>query len=185
MSYIQYIRTSFEVVNLILSDRSQVVSVNSVKSSSHMLECHVPQGSILAPSVYSCYTKPIGNIICDSDIQFHLFADDCQLSVSLDPACTTSQTESLRHLENCIVELSDWMFQNNLNNSKTEFLVIGSGVQKSKINSKSITLGGHPIKSAAAARNLSVWIDENLSMVYQIQQVRKSAYLQIHNICII
>ena len=59
-----------------LSDRSKVVSVNGVKSSSHLLECCVPQGSVLGPSLYSCYTKPIGNIIHDSDIQFYLFADD-------------------------------------------------------------------------------------------------------------
>ena len=164
-----------------LSDRSQVVSVNGVKSSSHILECCVPQGSVLGPSMYSRYTKPIGNIIRDSDIQFHLFAEDCQLYVSLDPACTTSHIETLTHLENCIAELSDWMFQNKLklNNDKTEFLVIGSGVQKAKINSKSITVGGHAIKSATAARNLGVWIDESLSMVRQVQEVCKSAYLQI------
>ena len=170
-----------------LSDRSQVVrlfSVNGVKSSSQMLECCVPQGFVLGPSLYSRYTKPIGNIIRNSDIQFHLFADDCQLYVSLDPACTTSHIESLTHLKNCIAELSDWMFQNilKLNNDKTEFIVIGLGVQKAKINSKSITVGGHAIKSATAARNLGVWIDESLSMVHQIQQVSKSTCLQICNI---
>ena len=98
-----------------LSDRSQVVSVNSVKSSSHILECCVPQGSVLGPSLYSRYTKPIGNIIRESDIQFYLFADDCQPYVSLDPACTTSHIESLTHLENCIAELSNWMFKTNSN----------------------------------------------------------------------
>ena len=145
-----------------LSDRSQVVSVNGVKSSSHLLECCVPQGSVLGPSLYSRYTKPIGNIFRESDIQFHLFADDCQPYVSLDPAYTTSHIESLTHLENCIAELSNWMFQNKLklNDDKPEFLVIGSGVQKAKIYSKSITVGGHAIKSATSARNLGVWIDE-------------------------
>ena len=50
-----------------------------------------------------------------------------------------------------------------------------------KINSKSITVGGHAIKSANAARNLGVWIGENLPMVHQIQ-VCKSAYFKIRNI---
>ena len=146
-----------------LSDRSQVVSVNGVKSSSRMLDSCVPQGSVLASSLYSRYTKPILFIIQISSF--------------------TSHIESLNHLENCIAELTDWMFQNKLklNDDKTAFLVIGSGVQKAKINFKSITVGRHAIQSATAARNLSVWIDESLSMVHQMQQVCKSAYLQIRN----
>ena len=73
------------------------------------------------------------------------------------------------------------MFQND---DKTDFLVIGLGVQKYKINSKTITVGGHAIKRATAARNLGVWIDESLSMLHHIQKVCKSAYLQIRNISI-
>ena len=82
-------------------------------------------------------------------------------------------TES--HLINFNGELSDWMFQNKFKlNDKTKFLVIGSGLQKSKINSKSIAVGGHAIKSAAANRNLGVWIDKICP--WHIRSI-KSAYL--------
>ena len=82
-----YIRTSFLVVYFIFIRQITSSKCEWCQVSKPYVECCVPQGSVLGPSRYA---KPIGNIICDSDIQFHLFDDDCQPYVSLYPACTTS-----------------------------------------------------------------------------------------------
>ena len=135
MSYIWCIRTSFEVV--FFKYISQITS-----SKCEWCQVIQPYAGMLCASGFCC--RPITVLTLyktcwrDSDIQFHLFVDDCQLYVSLDPACTTSHIESLTYLENYIADLSDWMLQNKLklNDDKTEYLLIGSGVQKTKINSK-------------------------------------------------
>ena len=90
----------------------------------------MPLGSVLGPSTYSHYARPIGNSIRNSEIKFHLFSDDCQLCLSANPGCTTSQIEPLCHLRNYILEMSDWMLKNKLklNDDIIEFLIFRSGV---------------------------------------------------------
>ena len=68
-----------------LSDRSQCVSINGVKSASHPLTCGVPQGSVLGPLLFSVYTLPLGDIMRKHDIDFHFFADDSQLYICFHP----------------------------------------------------------------------------------------------------
>ena len=62
---------------------TQCVDVDRSKSSRVQLHFAVPQGSILGPKKYT-YSKPIGNIIKDHNMDYMAYADDSQIYIVLD-----------------------------------------------------------------------------------------------------
>jgi hypothetical protein len=88
----------------------------------------VPQGSVIGPMMFVIYTLPIGDIIRNNDVSFHVYADDTQLYVSFSPNTVGAAEKALQKLEGCISELQNWMNLNKLklNSDKTEFFIAGS-----------------------------------------------------------
>lgn len=62
-------------VQTYLSDRPYVSKINNVVSSSSILECGVPQGSILEPLFFLVYVNNITRSVINS--QLIIYADDC------------------------------------------------------------------------------------------------------------
>ena len=110
-----------------LEDRTQVVTVNGMKSSPSLLTCGVPQGSVLGPNLFILYTQPLSDVISHHSVSHHMFANDTELCKSDSPseAFTLSRT-----IEACISDVKVWVVQNKLqlNDDKTEILLIGSAL---------------------------------------------------------
>ena len=71
-----------------LQDRKQFVMIDGTKSEMKELRYGVPQGSVLGPILYLLYTSPIGDIIKRHGLTIltiHLYADDTQLYLSVNP----------------------------------------------------------------------------------------------------
>ena len=60
-----------------LSDRSQTVTVNNVKSDTLPITCGIPQGSVLGPLLFLLYMNDFHT--SSTLFDFHLFADDANL----------------------------------------------------------------------------------------------------------
>ena len=47
-------------------------------------------------------------------MEFHLYADDTQLYMTLDPNIVGDKESSIATMESCIAEIKSWMVQNRL-----------------------------------------------------------------------
>ena len=113
-----------------LSERKQSVLINGVYSKSMPLTCGVPQGSVLGPILFTIYMLPLGKIISRHGLQYHMYADDCQLYTTF--SCTNC-ADCVANMEALICDIRGWYAKNmlKLNDDKTEMLIIGSNIVKS------------------------------------------------------
>ena len=83
---------------------------------------------MLGTLLFILYTKPLSKLLGKSkDINHHLYADDTQVYTSFN---TSNFRSFITKLQNCLVSVKDWMYQNllKLNPDKTEFILIGNNV---------------------------------------------------------
>ena len=69
-----------------------------------------------------------------------------------------------------------------LNDDKTEFLIIGTQQQLSKVHIEKLSVGDVSVTPATVARNLGTWFDTNLSLVTHIAKTCKAVFYHLHNI---
>ena len=69
-----------------------------------------------------------------------------------------------------------------LSDGKTEFLIIGTRQQLSKISIQSIKIGQTEVFPVASARNLGTWVDSHLDMGIHITKTCSSAFYYLYNI---
>ena len=162
-----------------LSDRKQCVKINNDFSSELPLNFGVPQGSVLGPLLYTLYTVPLGHIIRRHNLNYHFYADDSQLYLSIKP---NDIHDLVFSLEKCILEVKDWMSTNKLklNDEKTEIILINP--KKYDVNVSSLKIGDEDIVFNDKAKNLGIFLDNELSMNFQISNLSKAVYLEIRRL---
>ncbi len=104
-----------------LNNHKQTVVINGVQSS--VVECGVPQGSVLGRKLYNIYTLSISDIVKKHKVQHMLYADDGHLYVCFKP---TDANVTRIQMETHAAHLNDWFIANNLmsNNDKLVALLI-------------------------------------------------------------
>src|SRR6187399_158774 len=170
--------TALSLIKSYLTDRSQYVTIGDHRSSPVPITTGVPQGSVLDPLLFTLYTTPIGEILSNRSVSFHLYADDTQLYISFS---SSDSTTNLSVLSSTLDTIHSWLTLNRLtvNPAKTEFLLIGTKQQRSNITNCSISFLGIPITPSIHARNLGVEFDSDLSFSQHISNVSRSSYYQI------
>ena len=130
-----------------LEQRSQRVSVHGILSDIQFLLSGVPQGSVLGPLVFTMYTRPLGIIAQRYGVKYHLYADDTQLYISLDPDNELNFSSSLKNLEHCIADIRLWMTQNllKLNDNKTNILYLASPHCVKSLKTPALQMGASSI----------------------------------------
>ena len=129
---------------------------------------------------------PLGDIIRDHSIDFHSYADDTQLYISMEP----NDPDALSSLITCLSAVEHWMSNNflKLNEDKTEVLLIGPKTKRDAVfNSLGKNMPSNNqwnlttlIKSEATS--LGVVLDSDLSFKSHINKVTKASFFHLRNI---
>ena len=108
-----------------LTERKQTVSVNGEMAKDLVINCGVPQGSVLGPLLFLLYINDI--YVSSQKLDFHLFADDTSLLFSSKNLQNFEQTVNSE-----LTNISDWLLANklSLNVSKSNFLIINPHKKK-------------------------------------------------------
>ena len=150
-----------------LNKRKQFVSINGFNSSECLINCGVPQGSVLGPLLFLIYINDLKNSIKYSTV--HHFADDTNM-LYIDK----SLKKISKNVNYDLRGLTDWLNSNliSLNVDKTEFIIFKS--PRKKIDSEvKIKLNGKILFPSTCIKYLGVLIDENLSWKPHIDELCK------------
>ena len=89
---------------------------------------------------------------------------------------STAQNDAMKAMENCITAIRAWMIEDKLrlNESKTEFMIVGTRQQLAKVNIDQLCVGESSIVPVKSVKNLGSWFDKN--MTTHIIKVCKAPY---------
>ncbi len=180
-SYFGISGLALKLLTSYLQNRTQTVCIDSQLSPPSLLSTGIPQGSVLGPLLFSLYTTPLSHTLQNSGAFFHFYADDTQLYISFPPNLSRTPLSLL----SSTLDLVHTWFTNNrlcLNPSKTEYIIIGSSYQRSKISSTSISIAGNLIKPVSSARNLGIIFDSDLSLRKQISSICQTSFYHIRQL---
>ncbi|CAB4039843.1 Hypothetical predicted protein, partial [Paramuricea clavata] len=150
-----------------LSNRQQVVRINSTVSDALPLTNGVPQGSILGPLLFNIYVNDLSTAPQNCDP--HCYVDDTGLLHSFK---AQSKSFAIENINEDLTKVRNWCFSNCLllNPEKTKLLVFGSRQMLSRLQDFSLTLLGKEINPIEMAKDLGVTLDVNLTYNHHINK---------------
>ena len=152
-----------------LSQREQIINVNGIDSSPGIINCGVPQGSILGPLLFLCYVNdmPI-SIKC----LLLLYADDSALLVSgKDPELIAKILS--KELESC----RKWLIDNklSLHLGKTESILFGTKNRLKNVNNFKVVCNNEVITNVSNIKYLGLKLNNCLSGETIVDEVTKKS----------
>jgi hypothetical protein len=161
--------------------RKQSVLINDAVSRLWELIFGVPQGSVLGPLLFIIYTSPLGALLRNLGIHYHLYADDTQLYLTFD---LDKAPNMVQKIEEAVVLIKKWMAQNFLclNDDKTEVLVIASRTSLSKLNIPFVSIGDENIVPSSCVKNIGFFFDKSMTLQRHVSELCRSAWFQLRQI---
>lgn len=176
--FFNFSNTSSQLIRSYLGNRSQSVYLKNEVSDALPVVRGVPQGSILGPLLFSCYSNDLPHNLMHCKI--HMYADDVQLylgtrACSLDEVVSRINTD----LENVQV----WASANGLclNPSKSKCLVIHKRTS-GRIPEIDVRLNGQRIEVVKRIRNLGIVFNSTLTWSDHVNYLVGSVYNRLRTL---
>jgi len=164
-----------------VTGRSQQVACKGQLSKTQLVQYGVPQGSVLGSVLFVMYTAELSHIITRHGLQFHQYADDCQIYVSSPVGVVNSTVQQFLR---CLHDVEVWMSASRLrlNPSKTVVLWLGSRHVIDKLAIHEVQVLSSTVKIDSSACDLGVVVDSRLTMSDHVASVCRSAYYYLRQI---
>ena len=161
---------TLHLISSFLSNREQLVCINTIKSDFLPVKYDIPQGSVLGPLLFSLYINDLPLFIkalCE------LFADDTTIHSS-----HSNLNNLLLSLQESINNLLQWTELNHmsLNSYKTKYMTITTRQKHQNIKLSCrmpLYIGNEKIVEVATHKVLGVTIDNNLSWTNHVNELTK------------
>ena len=162
------IKKSLYFIHSYMKGWKQKTKINSSYSAFAEILFDVPQGSILAPLLFSIY-------ICDlflenSDIDIAIYADD-----STPYACSSDLDSVIFRLQKNTENFFRWFYNNNLLSNAEKIHLILSAKRNLEIKGSS-----YSIRNEDSVKLLGIHINNNLNFDYHVSQLCKKASRKLH-----
>ena len=135
--------------------------------------------------LFSLYTSELFDVISQHSPTAHSYADDTGIYLAFNPNDNSDQDAAIAAMEACLCDIRSWMINDKLmiNDSKTEFMLIGTKAQLQKTKSATLTIGESIISpSTEPLRKLGAWFDCHFNLNFNITKTCRSLFFHLHNI---
>ena len=171
LSKMGFVGSAYKWLESFLINRYQKVKVGNSFSNNEYVKSGVPQGTVLGPLLFLCFSSDIVNVVQHSIIS--MYADDTKLYKEI-----TSYLDCLLlqcDLNNIFKWASDWQLK--LNPDKTKNLCIG----KSRIDF-TYYINGSAIDKVTHMCDVGIYVQSDLKSTVQCNNVIKRAHYKIKSI---
>ena len=178
--------TALQWVNSYLRPRNFKVNIGESYSLPIELNFSVPQGSVAGPTFYSTYASTMEDVV-PKCTDIHGYVDDHALKTAFESGNAQSEQLTVAVMEKTLQDISQWMSLNRLkmNDSKTEFILIGSKQQLLKSSITNLRVSDVTIDVSDCVKLVGAHLDSQLSFKKHISEKCKIACFNLSKISLL
>ena len=162
-----------------LTNRKQITKFKNYKSTQAEVKSGIPQGSIMGPLLFICFTNDLHEVFKD-ECSISAYADDTQWLVE-----ANSMAQLKKQVEKVISLAQKWYQANSMKNNigKTEIMVVNKNKKNESLKVNVMEEGKQiTIESKLSIKILGVTLDSNLNWRKQVNEVKKKAQNTTRNV---
>ena len=127
---------------------------------------------ITLPQYITIYTHPLGITVQQYGIKYHLYADDTQLYISLDPINQLNFPSFLKNLKHCIADIRLWMTEVLLRliDNKTNIVYLASPHCVKSLRTPALQMGASSITTNGSVKMQGLFLTNVLRCINMSHQ---------------